>query len=785
MGKQRLLLIIKMARQRSCDAFFSALLALALVLVAATLLGFISAYQHAVKRGVESSFGSYTLQVTGNEKVSAYLEDLQQTGAAVAIYHTQANLLSPSNDRAGVADVTFTSGAANLGVLIAGEFPSHPGELSLSSEIAKQLELGVGDSVSLVDTQALHNHAEYVVVGINENPGSVKELSAVAITDDAEVLSLADSWLTNDSLAEIDSELTHGGGSVANVSAASRRAGANAASYQPIPPQIAWFFGILLLFSAVAAIYGSDHLRRREIYRILIAIGDKPWKATTTTCAQTMLIALAGGFIGWGLSALSTKLFANPVATHFEQRWDAVEWESINSTALAVIVSIAVGGLITAWTTVFFYKHKQNHKPQNDYFPKKLLFGLSIVGTILTLLFIISRQLYSFPYGQYVAMILGAFSIPNLAYSIRPGARNYRVTSMLANRMQKLVLAGMSAVFVLNYYGALYASSVAVLSNWTQNQISGETSYLSIVNANKNAVDNLLRRFPDLKTRMAIFGEVATKDEMFRIVDPKSIGCINAASNVDECPTAYLDLVSVASGGLLDSGYINHAPNRYVSADGKTTLIGISITDSNISRRLIVDNIIADDRLQNNVLSGLVLAPISPTLEQLGVETPYSYTIIIFGFGNLDAEDQNTIRSTILTEAPFALLVDPDEPEMRQLKAQALARQLFAILVSGAVLIALTTTLVSDQKAERQLIHLSGGRRLIRLRLIKPLIYGYILTLSAAIVLGRLSAMDHIPFTPVPITHDYGLLWSITFAGLAFVAPAIHIGTRSPDVAKA
>lgn len=81
MGKQRVLLILKMAGQRSFATLRTALLALIAVALAATVAACASAHGRAVERGATASFGSYFQQVTGNAAVQIIWKSL---GAAVA-----------------------------------------------------------------------------------------------------------------------------------------------------------------------------------------------------------------------------------------------------------------------------------------------------------------------------------------------------------------------------------------------------------------------------------------------------------------------------------------------------------------------------------------------------------------------------------------------------------------------------------------------------------------------------------------------------------------------------
>ena len=779
MGRHRLRLILKMARHRPAGALGAVLLALVLVAGCALVSGFVSAYGAAVERGAQSGFGVYSRQVTGNEDVATYMQQLQGKGSAVTIAHSRQNVLVPSSDRATSADVTMTSGPADLGVLLAGSYPKRPGELTVSAEVAKQLQAQPGDSVDLVDVDNTGKRSSFTLVGITENPASINEVSAAGISDNEAAFSSAEVWLTNDDLSDIGNVLDHGGGQIATVVSVMKRAGENAASYQAVSPQLAWLFGGLMVVALVAAIYVTDRQRRRAVYRVLTALGDRPMRASLTTCAQTSLLAVCGGVIGWGLAAACLPSLSVRLAAFFEQRWTSVTWTSVTLVALATLALIMVGGLATAMLTVM--SEKRRARTHHEGFSLRVLVGIGVAGTVATILLVISRQLFIFPQGHRLAMIVGAVSIPALAYSFTLVTRKHKVTARLGNRLQKLALGALAVVFALNYWGALYASGVADLTNWLAGQINGENSYLQVSNANEAAITNLLKRFPELKAHTAVFGDISTSEQMFRITDPAGVECFKTAKTVDDCPQTNLDGVYIASAGLADQKYVDHAPASYVTEDGKVTLIGIGLTDSTIKQVTEVGGITGDTDLENNILRGLILPADSPLLKQLGVSKPQTYTAIITGFATLPDQVRDGVQSTILAQAPFATLADSDDPEVRQLRAQAVARQIFNIIASGTLVIALVSTLISDQRIERRLITLTGGSKIGRARLVKPLLFAYAVTVTAAVILGRLAAMDRIPFTHLesaPV-HNYGLVWALGLAGLLFIIPALILATRS------
>lgn len=778
MGRQRLRLVLKMVLHQPAGALVTVVLALILVFSCVSVSGFVSAYSRAVERGAQSSFGAYSTQVTGNEDVVSYMRSLQEKGEAVAISHSRQNILTADDQKGSSADVTMISGPADLGVLVSGRYPTNPGEVSVSVAVAEQLQSGPGDLLEFVDVGQTGLRRSFTLVGITEDPASINEIGAVAISDNEADFASSEVWLTNDDLAPVRSVLGHGGGAAATVASVIARAHANTVNYQAVSPRVARLFAGLMIAALLVAIYAADRRRRRTVYRVLTALGENPTRAALTTCAQTTLLALSGGVIGWLLAAVSLPSTSAGVAAYFEQRWNQMPWGTMTVTALAVLVMIGIGSGVTVGGTVL--SHERRRRTYDTGFSRRVLMVVGITGTVATLLIIASRQVMLFMQGHRVAMIVGAISIPPLAYAIALLTRKRRMITRLGNRLQKLTLAVLAIVFALTYYGSAYASAVAEYTNWQARQIPGEDSFLKIDGANEQAITNLFNLYPELKDRTAVFGDVSTNEQQFRITDSKGAECFRTAKHVDDCPRTNLDRVFIASGGAADRKYIRHAPETYVTTDGTVTLIGIGLTDSSVTQTITVERIMGDSQLDNNVLRGLILPEDDPVLKQIGVNEVQSYTAIIPGVASLSDEIRNGLRSSILSQAPFAFLSDSDNPENRQLRAQVIARQLFAVIASGTLLLALVATLVSDQRIERRLIELSGRDRRAQVRLLKPLFFSYATTVISAVVLGRLVVMDRIPFTHLDVAprHDYGLVWTAGLVGLLFLLPALVVATR-------
>ncbi|WP_288766530.1 hypothetical protein [uncultured Varibaculum sp.] len=88
--------------------------------------------------------------------------------------------------------------------------------------------------------------------------------------------------------------------------------------------------------------------------------------------------------------------------------------------------------------------------------------------------------------------------------------------------------------------------------------------------------------------------------------------------------------------------------------------------------------------------------------------------------------------------------------------------------------------MVSNQQIERRLIELTGSGSKIEIRLVKSLLISYTVSVACAVILGRLAAMDRVPFIRLnsAVSHDYGLVWTMGLSALLFLIPALIIATR-------
>lgn len=776
MGRQRLGLICKMLGANRAGALRTAAIGAVLVFIAALVSGYMAAYLRAEQRGAEAAFGSYSQQITGNESVRSKLRELEHSGKAVSIMRTRGNMLGEGG---ASSDVTMLSGPADIGVLVAGSHPARAGEASISRELARQLGADVGDEVEFIDLDLTEERFPLTITGITENPASIREISAVAIIDDPAVLEQAEVWLTGDDIGGLGADLQHGTALRGTASDAAKKAAENAASYQPLPPRIAILLGVLLIAAVLLAVFTAGRAERKQVDRTLLALGDRPIKASLTAHTKTILPLAVGGAAGWLLAIPALHVSAEPAAAWMEQRWEQLPIGPLLKVGGAVTASFIVFGLLSALLSAG--KGRRRRIPRTVISSRAVTFFV-IAGTLATLVFVALRQTLLVLYGHYYVQVIGALSIPSLGY-VLTRQRRRPVTHRIARATQLLVVVPLALVFVLCFRAALFASYVGVNLNWQNSQINGEESYLNINGVNAQAVEALLDRYPEIAERTAIFGEPDSPDSMFRLVHPEDVECLVQNNDIAPCRPRELDLVVFASGGLADSQYINHASPAAVGPDGTVSIIEISFSGGDITEKRKLSGIKAHEDLDNNVLSGLVLAPDSPLAQDLG--EPTIFTLVISGFGELPEEVRSGIRATLITEAPYAFLVDSDSAEDRQLRAEVLAKELFALIVSGVVIIALAVTLTADQGRERRLVDIGGGGSRMRVRLALPFLASSAITVAGGTLLGHLVTWDHIPFTHVLTDSDYGLEWMLPFLGLLFLLPAYVIVRRPTDVSVA
>ncbi|MDE1559130.1 MULTISPECIES: hypothetical protein [Actinotignum] len=784
MGKQRVRLVWKMLVDQPRRALYTLIVAILLTMIAASLGTFFNAHNQVQIRQARASFGSYAQRVSGNENVKDYLRELESNGKAVAVIHSRANILArqgQTDDAATTADVTYLSGQGDMGMLIAGNHPASAGEVAVSSEVARLLDIELGGDIALADLEGegKNSPATFRVVGIIENPASIRDHTVIAVTDSTEILGRADSWLTDDPLMPLADELGQGQAQVATPDRVAHRASENAIAYQVIPAYVAWFVGVFVVCAVVFAVFAADRQRRRSVHNVLRSLGESPFNAAFHASLSTGLTMVIGGMIGWTVTQLIVAGSAERVGVFYEERWTGPFTADVAQGSVVLLLLFVLATFVSAAATLF--AHRWQRRDYYEELSYRKLGILGVCGLAVTAVFIACRQLYILPWGHQLALVSGALSIPALGYYLALAFQRRTIFAKLSARLHKVALVALGLVFVTSYSAALFSSAVALQNNWITREIAGEDSYLQVAYASKASVVSLKSRFPEIATQTSIFGEPENGERMYRLVTLDGADCLDIGARLDKCNRIDMDGVFLASGNMKDRDFVNHAPAHMVSPDGKVVVVEFSASDPTVTNMWVVDNVIPDEKLSNNVFRGLILAPDDPLVSQIGLTDPSLFRITIFGFGELSDDIRDGVRSTILTQAPFAFVTDPDAPEDRQLRAEAITRVLVALLTAGIVLCSMTIAIVSDQAIERRLIDLGGGGIRARVRLIAPLLGSYVVTVAAAAVMGRLVVMDRLPFTPAIVHHDYGLLWIVVLVSILFALPALHWAVRKHD----
>ncbi len=77
------------------------------------------------------------------------MEEASADGQVVAVIKTTGAVTSAETGQAAGGDTFELSGPSRYGVLITGQYPQQPGEVSVSQQVADQLRIGVADEITL------------------------------------------------------------------------------------------------------------------------------------------------------------------------------------------------------------------------------------------------------------------------------------------------------------------------------------------------------------------------------------------------------------------------------------------------------------------------------------------------------------------------------------------------------------------------------------------------------------------------------------------------------------
>lgn len=761
--------------QRAVTLRFAAI-AVVFSFVAVAFIGCVTSYYQAVREGAAASFGGFTYQVSGaGDQTQAYMRQLQQRGRAVALSSSTASLADGRTGLATTTPVTYLSGAARFGVIQEGRRPAKASEISVSVQVARELDADVGDRVALRDRSDVLGSGQYTLVGITYNPALLGESSSVVQSDDPGLTEQAQVWLTDDNLAPIESELNNGNARIARLDWTTGEMVSQVATRAMSPVSYVELVGAVLVFTAILALFVGHRSIYRHIFWVLTTLGDSPRRAALTVLAGHVVVLMVGGVVGGLVAALTVRASAQRVGLMVDQYWTPISPGAL-LTCLAAVLGIYVLAGIAALPSLRQRQVALGASSHVTHRAARLI--VAAVGIVVTLVFVVLRQLYLYPYGHYAAIVTGAVSVPLLADSL-PYFHGRRASRLVSERGSLIRTGALAVVFVVCFYTSLYASFVMTYVNWGRAAADGVNSYFSAQFVTAESVQNLSQRFPNVMAGAVVFADPNESSGQFRVVDPTEADCLRSNSgNLMACNPEVMSQVGMVLPDTPAARLAGSARPDALTQASSATVVVINPNKPEVTRTVELPRLVPSVELRNDLLPGLVILSGSPQAQALGLSESSMRHVFIPNFAGFDDDTKNQFRSAVITGSPFATIVESDSPEFRQLEATAVARSVIATVMSVVILVVLSAIALADQRELRLTITAMGGGTRYRLHLIVPLLVAFSVTVLSAILLGRAAAMDHVPFTPAAVSHNYGIWWMIPVTSLLALAVPVVMATR-------
>ena len=750
-----------------------------------------ASYIEAVRQGTQASFGGYTYQITGSSDTTrTIMEEASADGQVVAVIKTTGAVTSAETGQAAGGDTFELSGPSRYGVLITGQYPQQPGEVSVSQQVADQLRIGVADEITLEGEDADFGPEPYKVTAITMNPASTKESSISAVTRSDTIRERAVSWLTDESFSysqQMQQEFNSGNARLGHIDWSIRQSEEEIASrgLSGMP-----YYEILITVATVVALTGLI-LSNRGVYQRtvegLIASGESVRRAWWLALAGSYLVAFLGVMLGLALCQTLLGIAKKQVSGLFEQSWANVNYTGLVQAVLLLFLCLGIVILVS----FLFLTRKTSHQPANEITIRySIHWVLAVVGSLTCLFFVWTRITLRILEGHYLALWTGSFAIPLLFLAI-PFLRRYRIERRALAMRNTNNYLGLAGIFALCFYAASYSSFAMTQVNWQRGSIEGVSSYMTIELLTSNDVDYLSQRYPDIMDEAYILIDPNETSSLIRVIRADAVPCAQeqAALNgdFDTCESYSMSPVSLVSPEGKSGELAGHVAPDFSSSAEKAGIVYIEPGTSYLNAASTTTYGEVDVLLESDALPGMVLEEGSAQAKELGIEPSTIRTIYVPNFSRFSDEDKNSFRSAVIGRAGYAFVTESDSPELRQLEARAITYSGIAGIASVLFITVMMVTARQEQRILRQSMYLAGDSPWQRIRLAFPIIIPFLGTVFTAAILGRIAAMDHVPLLEPDLTyHNHGIWWPIPLylAAAASVVALVH-SSRKPTMEDA
>ncbi|GIE28676.1 hypothetical protein Ait01nite_017210 [Actinoplanes italicus] len=747
-------------------------------------------YQRAVTQSVRGDFGAFAYAISDLRRESDLADRMVGRDDAVAVRFRTAQVERVGTPGAGVtADLGVVSGATHdisFGVLIAGRPAGRDEGMVISAEVARRLQIAVGDEVE-VPNESGGGRTRILVRGIYVVPTRPGDLAGYltgtsGATGRAQWFSDTDPF-TDPRLRYLAADRSFGVRSAAGVLADEHEI-AQSSVLSPF-----YLLPSFLAVLAVLAVTGLTAITRRRLLaaaRGFAAAGGRAepdWRFHVLAITMVTLAAALLGVVG---AALACRVAGRQIGAVFGHYWvdTAAGWPQL----AIFVVGVTAGAGLLSQVVLTISSRRAGHRPAGQ----RVTATAAVVAVAVGIVALVAP-----PTGGatsvWLTLIGGALLTAGTVVGLttvaplRPNAvRRLVVTNRRTLRASAAAL-GLTVFFAAWFSAHLHHSGAAPDAGLAG--AAQPPGSLVLDRISHEDAGHLAALYPTGAARPAILtapDETATGP---RAVTPQAAECvaslkITTFSEMQErCDLgpARTPVNTVRFTDAPDAQVVGASDRPQVLADpeliqhGEVAVLQID-TDGTIRRtaRLPAE----PARWLGGILPGVVLDGVPPALDPFGLQQSASVMLVLPEFDSLTAPDQNRIRAAVERSARYAYLNDESSTDVTD-RWLSLLLSWSALLLATMLAAATGGAFVAAQRTTRQLqcdVGVPLARRTgVGLR--------QLAVLGIAAVIGAAIGIVTAWHVNGGADSGYGLTWALPVAGvwLAVAVCAWRYGRR-PDV---
>jgi hypothetical protein len=698
----------------------------------------------AIETSVRAQAGQseFTVQA-GSSDARAALGRVKQL---TPIRDSQAEI-DAGDARANTSLRALRSDGPILGTIVEGDAPSADGEASISQSVADDLNLQLGNKVTLVSDG--NEPARVTVVGITVNTADNADATTVVIDStvssrDATVwVSSVDPYSLPQLTNLMDARSITYSPTSSVIESSRSELPVNSAALNALQ----YGLGGLLLIVILSLLFLLRPTAVRDV-AALVDVGMTPRKAVGITArivfAWMVLGFLAGFVVEWSLM----RMFREPVSALFGQQWIAVDVPFIE---LAFFVVVTACCFLAARPLYNLMADKVRLSPLNGVISASIgptaSTALVGIGIGLMAIVVIGSRRNNPPEFISAAALPGAL----LVVVGLPGLMersHFRARGTSFDAVRRRLSVGFVGAVVAAAAVVLWSSSVAAESTHNANAFEGETGpsqpagSLVMTEVPSGAGDLIVDQYELAGgVQIAQFDLPIELHHQLRVTGTKLVKCMEAKQtrNPDDVsPGCFPQRTSVPVAIVAlahDPGAPAATADPGLIEDGVVGLLDFKTGQAGASR--LADTDATPSPLLGGNFPGMVVSPTSEVAKAFNLRPSGTRLIGLLDFGKLSKEDRARIRSVIAQSAPAAQVAESSEVgayDQERGRATGVAAA-GAIVASILLLVGGGAVVVAHRRTRRTLADI-GVTTEQRLRLVTLWVAVPIITNVAACVLA-------------------------------------------------